>query len=105
MVAHPKLDPEERDKPKPGPHKPDKKITLTVSTLSGDYSDEFPPKQKLKVVVEKAINEIRLEGPGPWILEHEGTELSQDRTIEDAGLEDGDVLTLNPQDGGGGSGR
>jgi len=105
MAAKPKLDPDKPGKPKPGPDKPDKRITLTVSTLSGDHTDKFPPKQQLKVVVEKAINEIRLEGPGPWILEHEGTELSQDRTIEDAGLEDGDVLTLNPQDGGGGSGR
>ena len=94
------------DKAKPDkPPKPDKKITLTVSTLSGDYTDDFPPKQKLQVVVEKAIKEIPLEGAGPWILEHEGTELSQDQTIEDAGLEDGAVLTLNPQEGGGGSRR
>lgn len=100
MAANPKVDP---DKRKPGPDKPDKKITLTVSTLSGDYTDEFRPRQKLKVVVEKAIKEIPLEGPGPWILEHEGTELSQDQTIEEAGLKDGAVLTLNPQEGGGGS--
>lgn len=69
MAANPKLDPYEPDRPKPAPGKPDKKVTLTVSTLSGDHTDEFPPKQKLKVVVEKAIKEIPLEGPGPWILE------------------------------------
>jgi hypothetical protein len=85
------------------PATPDKKITLTVSSLSGDHTGDFPPKQKLQVVVEKAIKEIPLEGPGPWILEHNGTELSQDQTIEDAGLEDETVLTLNPQEGGGGS--
>lgn len=105
MAAKPKLDPDKPGKPKPGPDKPDKRITLTVSTLSGDHTDEFPPKQKLKVVVEKAIKEIALEGRGPWILEHEGTELSQDHTIEAAGLEDGDILTLNPQEGGGGTRR
>ncbi len=89
----------------PKDHKPDKKITLTVSSLSGDYTDDFPRKQKLRAVVEKAIAEIPLQGAGPWILEHEGTELSQDHTIEAAGLEDGDILTLNPQEGGGGTRR
>jgi hypothetical protein len=105
MAAHLKPDPDQPAIDKPGRGRPDKKITLTVSTLSGDHTDEFPPKQKLKVVVEKAIKEIPLEGTGPWILEHQGAELSQDQTIEDAGLEDGDVLTLNPQEGGGGSRR
>jgi hypothetical protein len=95
MAADPTLDPD----------KFDKKITLTVSTLSGDYTDDFPRKQKLQVVVHKAIMEIHLEGPGPWILEHDGTELPQDQTIENAGLKDGAVLTLNPQEGGGGSRR
>ena len=90
------------DKTKP---KPDKKITLTVSTLSGDYTDDFPPKQKLQAVVGKAIEKIPLQGEGPWILEHDGTELSQDQTIEEAGLEDGAILTLNQEDGGGGSSR
>jgi hypothetical protein len=90
----------ERDKP----DKPDKKVSLTVSTLSGDYTDEFARKQKLSVVVERAIRKIPLEGPGPWILEHNGTELSQDQTIAEAGLRDGAILTLNPQEGGGGSG-
>jgi hypothetical protein len=82
-----------------------KKVSLTVSTLSGDYSHDFPEHQKLQVVIEQTIRELKLTGDGPWILEHNGVELSPDQTVEGAGLKDGDVLTLNPQEGGGGSER
>ena len=83
----------------------DKKVTLTISTLSGDHTDDFPEKQKLQVVVEQTIEKLSLVGEGPWILEHDGAELTLTQTIEEAGLSDGDVLTLNPQEGGGGSER
>jgi hypothetical protein len=84
---------------------PDKKVSLTISTLSGDVTLEFPPHQKLKIVVEKTINKLALVGPGPWVLDKGGVTLDQDQTIEDAGLVDGDILTLSPEEGGGGSDR
>jgi predicted RNase H-like nuclease (RuvC/YqgF family) len=83
----------------------DKKVDLTISTLSGDYTHAFPEHQKLRVVIEQTIDKLELTGDGPWILEHNGVELSHEQTIEEAGLKDGDVLTLNPQEGGGGSER
>lgn len=83
----------------------DKKITLTISTLSGDYTHDFPPRQKLQVVVEQTVAQLKLEGEGPWVLEHNGVELSLQQTIEAAGLKDGDILTLNQEEGGGASGR
>jgi len=83
----------------------DKKVTLTISTLSGDYTHDFPEHQKLQVVVDQTIDKLKLVGEGPWILEQDGTELSLEQTIKDAELKDGDVLTLNPQEGGGGSER
>ena len=85
--------------------KADKKVTLTVSTLSGDYTHAFPEHQKLQVVIDQTVEKLQLTGPGPWILEHDGVELAPTETIEAAGLKDGDVLTLNPQEGGGGSRR
>jgi predicted RNase H-like nuclease (RuvC/YqgF family) len=83
----------------------DKKVTLTISTLSGDYRHDFPEHQKLKAVVEQTIHKLKLTGEGPWILEKDGAELNQELTISEVGLKDGDVLTLNPQEGGGGSER
>jgi hypothetical protein len=85
--------------------KPDKKVTLTISTLSGDYTDDFPEHQKLKVVIERTIEKLGLQGEGPWILEKDDAPLDPEQTIEQAGLKDGDVLTLNPAEGGGGSER
>lgn len=82
----------------------EKKVTLTISSLSGDYTHAFAPDVKLRHVVEKAIKGIPLTGEGPWILEYDGRELDQDETIKHAKLKDGDVLTLNPEEGGGGSG-
>ena len=89
------------------PAKPeaDQKVTLTISTLSGDYTHEFPRHQKLQVVIKQTIEKLSLTGDGPWILEHNGVELDPQATILDASLNDGDVLTLNPQEGGGGSRR
>jgi hypothetical protein len=84
---------------------PDKKVSLTISTLSGDATLEFPPNQKLKIVVERTINKLNLVGTGPWVLDKAGVVLDQDQTIEDAGLVDGDILTLSPEEGGGGSNR
>jgi hypothetical protein len=83
----------------------DKKVTLTISTLSGDYTHDFPEQQKLQVVIDQTIEKLKLTGEGPWILEHNGVELSPTATIKAAGLKDDDVLTLNPQEGGGGTER
>ena len=83
----------------------DKKVTLTISTLSGDFTHDFKSGAELTEVVEKAIKRLKLVGEGPWILEHNGRTLNQEQTIKQAGLKDGEVLTLNPQEGGGGSSR
>lgn len=85
--------------------KDDKKVTLTISTLSaGDYKHSFKRDATLAEVVKETIDKLKLVGEGPWILEHNGQVLDQGQTIEQAGLKDGDVLTLNQQEGGGGSG-
>ena len=85
--------------------KKDKKVTLTISTLTGDYTHDFPEHQKLQVVIAQTVDNLELQGGGPWILEKDGVELSPEQTIKQAGLKDGDILTLNPQEGGGGSER
>ncbi len=85
--------------------KKDKKVTLTISTLSaGDYKHACKQDETLAEVVKQTIDKLKLVGDGPWILEHNGKVLEQGQTIEQAGLQDGDVLTLNQQEGGGGSG-
>lgn len=80
-----------------------KRVTLTISSLSGDYTHAFEEHAKLSHVVEQAVKKIPLTGEGPWILEYNGRVLNQQETIKQAELKDDDVLTLNPEEGGGGS--
>ncbi len=86
----------------------DRKMRLTISTLNGDFTDDFPEHMRLQKVVDKAIEKLKLVGNGPWVLELDGKELDLNQTIEHAekeGLDEGDVLTLNTEEGGGGSDR
>lgn len=85
--------------------KHEKKVELTITTLSGDFTDKFNDDKKLQGVVDETIKKLKLVGEGPWVLESSGVELPLDQTIEQAKLDSGDVLTLNPQEGGGGSER
>ena len=82
------------------PAKPNRKLTLTISTLSGaDYTHAFKREQQLKDVVRGTIKKLKLAGESPWILEHNGSLASLEQTISQAGLTDGDVLLLKPQRG------
>ena len=46
-----------------------KRISLTVSTLSGDYTHAYAEHSKLQHVVDRTIEELELTGEGTWILE------------------------------------
>ena len=75
--------------------KPNRKLTLTITTLhGGDYTHAFRSEQQLTDVVKGTIKKLKLAGEGLWILEHDGSVLNQEQTIVQAGLKDGDVLTL-----------
>ena len=89
--------------------KPDKpqgnKVTLTVITLSGNYSDEFNVHQRLQHVIDKAFNELTIKpAPGEqWVLRYNNAVLDPNRTIEEAAIPDGAMLELAPVEGGGGA--
>ena len=50
---------------KAAPNGKDKKVTLTISTLSGDYTHDFPGQQKLQVVIDQTIEKLKLTGEDP----------------------------------------
>lgn len=81
------------------------KITITAQTLSGGHTDEYNVHQKLQKVVDKTFDELGIEpAPGEvWELRQGSTVLDLTTTIEGAGLSDGVVLSLAPQESGGGS--
>ena len=81
--------------------KPNRKLTLTISTVSGaNYTHAFKRDQQLEDVVRGTIKKLKLTDEDAWILEHQGSYVSRQQTISDAGLRDGDVLMLKPHGGG-----
>lgn len=91
----------EKSKPDEKPNK----LTLSIVTLSGNYSDEFNVHQKLQHVVDATFKELGIQpAPGEeWLLKNGDTTLTLTQTIEDAKLQDGTTLMLAPREGGGGT--
>ena len=85
--------------------KNDNKVTLTVITLSGNYTDEFNIHQTLQHVIDMTFNKLHIKPAAGevWVLSYNGTELNPTLTIEVAHLPNGAQLQLAPKEGGGGA--
>jgi hypothetical protein len=81
------------------------KVTLTVETLSGSFSDEFNVHQTLEHVTRAAMKELAIvQRPNErWVLKYGERELTLSQTIQEAGLPDGAVLQFAAVEGGGGA--
>ena len=85
--------------------KEDKKISLEVIVSGTATEVDANPKQKLKVIVEKALYQTGNTGREitSWTLKtREGAVLELDQTVEDYDLKDGTQLILSLQAGAGG---
>jgi hypothetical protein len=83
----------------------DRKIHLTIETLSGKYQHPFDPTTTLKQVEDETFAHLKMK-PAPndvWELQYNGATLSLSQTIEQAQLPDKAVLTLATKESGGGS--
>lgn len=73
--------------------KPEK---LNISVLIENdqkYDDTYVSKQKLKVIVNKTVDELDIDPEGRILRREDGTKLPDlDQTIEEAGIYDGEVL-------------
>ena len=82
----------------PGKGNPDNKLTLTVKSTSGSFTDEFNQQNKAQKVLDEGIRRLKLaSGPGiTYILRREADQrdLALSEKLEDLGLVDGDVLLL-----------
>ena len=85
--------------------KGENKVSLTVITLSGNFTDEFNVHQTLQHVIDKAFHELKIKPAAneQWVLTYNGTQLNATQTIGDAHLPNGAQLQLAPVEGGGGA--
>ena len=81
------------------------KITITVTSLSGNYTDEFNIHQKLQHVMDKAFEALHIVPAAgeEWQLRYNDVVLSLTQSLEDAKIPNHAKLTLAPREGGGGS--
>ena len=84
-----------------------KQLHLTVETLSGSFEGDFEADQKLQDVIDKAFLSLEIKpAPGEkWELQFENKEIDPQSTIGDNKIPDGGVLTLAPEESGGGGCR
>jgi hypothetical protein len=83
--------------------KHDPKLTLTVRSTSGSFSDTWNTNNKAQKVYDDALRKLSLPA-GQYVLKlaRTGAVLELSEKLGDLGLEDGDVLVLQaaqPQDG------
>ena len=81
-----------------------KNVHLIVETLSGRFEGDFETDQKLQDVIDKAFLSLEIKpAPGSkWELRYQDVLLAPQKTIEEQHIPNGAVLTLAPDEGGGG---
>lgn len=85
--------------------KEDKKISITVIVSGTPTVVEANPKQKIKVVAQKALEQTgnTARPLSDWTVKtRQGEVLDLDKTIEDYGFKDGDQIVMSLQAGVGG---
>lgn len=88
------------------PPKPDNHITLHIKTTAGDDDERFNENNKVRVLLDRAIDRFKLDGnpPSPYkvIRESNGATLDLDARLGDYELEEGETIIIRatrPTDG------
>ena len=89
------MSPQPTRPPKPTPH-----VTLVVKSTAGTWPDaRFNRSNPAAKVLEDGIAHFRLDPspPRPYVLRRDsGAQLALDQKLEALGLEDGDVVVIQP---------
>lgn len=90
----------------PKAEKPDNHLTVLLKTANGDGEERFNKNNKVRVVLERAIERFKLNptpaSPYKVIREQTGTELNLDTKLEDYEIADGEAIIIRatrPTDG------
>lgn len=72
------------------------KIHLTISTTAGDLEDDFPKNQPLQALKRQVMGRLKLDPSqaDQFVVVLEGNPLDESKTLEQLGLPDNAVLTL-----------
>lgn len=72
------------------------RITINIQSTSGQISEQFNTNQPLHAVKREAMAKLHIDPSqaGSYRLVLNGSELDENKTIGDAGIEDGATLLL-----------
>lgn len=73
------------------------KIDLTIKYVAGNYTDDFNVHQTIGHVLDKSVNHFKIDETAKHNLGlfNNGNQLNNETTIEQIGLNDGQVLILS----------
>ena len=93
---------EEQKKAHEEKDKADKGLEITIRTPTGKWSNSFDKTEKISQVIAMTVAHFALQ-PGDYKLERKtpAEVLDPNRNLVSYQIQDGDVLTLVPPDGGG----
>lgn len=73
--------------------KPDKLNIFVLIENDQKFEDSFVSKQKLQVIVNKAVSDLNIDPAGRILRREDGTQLLDlTKTIEEIGIYEGEVL-------------
>lgn len=84
----------------------DNKITLTVASLSGSFTDDFNIHQKVDHIIKEANRQLNItpaSGEKWQLTRPDDSVIDPNLTIAGAGLTSGMTLTYAPEESGGGA--
>lgn len=81
-------------------------IEVEIVTTSGSYPSEgyeqVPIHQKVKVILKKAADQLKLVSTENWIAKVQGREINQELSFEENNLKERITIDFGPREGGGG---
>jgi hypothetical protein len=82
-------------------------VQVAVVTTSGSWPDEgfekTPSNQKVKVVLKKAADKLKIVSTDNWVAKVDGTEINPELSFEENNLKGTITIDYGPREGGGGS--
>lgn len=81
-------------------------IEVAVVTTSGSYPEEgfenIPNHQKVKIILKKAADELKITTTDKWVAKVNGIEINQELNYLENNLSGSIDIDFGPREGGGG---
>ncbi|MBI2412878.1 MAG: hypothetical protein HYV24_06690 [Deltaproteobacteria bacterium] len=78
------------------------KISVTIIVSGLPEIEEYPKSMKVEEIIKKSLPEHEKRNWSDYQLSDKSTPLDPNKSLEENGVEENDILSLTKKDGGGG---